>query len=211
MYGCRYILHCSQRGPMPPHPHASNGGVPWETNIHFCPTIAQVTWGISTLTPSWLKLACPQPWGSPFGSSYKMQEAGILQTASYCFRGSGISGPCTGAQDQHDDNCSLRSSQLGSTNVHHGSMPKKHLSWVQSLIELRDGLNNVYVFTAGVVHKWRWEENGDLAMLRGASLVSHIKGEDLPSSEFKWSVGKRLLQFDVNVEALAKAAEYLNV
>ena len=89
--------------------------------------------------------------------------------------------------------------------------PKKRLTWVQSLIELGDGLKNMYVFMAGVVRKQRWEEGGDLAMVGGASLVSLSKEEDPPSSSFKWSVGEGLLQFDVDVEALAKAGEYLNV
>ena len=33
--------------------------------------------------------------------------------------------------------------------------PKKRLTWVQSLIELGDGLNNAYVFMAGAVREWR--------------------------------------------------------
>ena len=82
--------------------------------------------------------------------------------------------------------------------------PKKHLTWVQSLVELGDGLGNAYLFTAGAVHKWRWEEGGDLATVGGASLVSLFKEYDPPSSSVKWSVGKGLLQFDVDVEVLAK-------
>ena len=89
--------------------------------------------------------------------------------------------------------------------------PKKCLSWVQSLVELGDGLKNAYMFTAGAVHKWRWEEDGDLAMVGGASLISLFNKEDPTSSSFKWSVGEGLLQFDTDVEALAKAGEYLNI
>ena len=89
--------------------------------------------------------------------------------------------------------------------------PKKRLTWVQSLIELGDGLNNAYVFTAGAVREWRWEDDGDPVLVGGASLVTLSKGEDPPSSEFKWAVGEGLLQFDVDVEALAKAGELLNV
>ena len=81
----------------------------------------------------------------------------------------------------------------------------------RSYSNVTDGLNNVYVFTAGAVRKRRWEEDGDLAMVGGASLVSLFKENDPPSSSFKWSVGKGLLQFDTDVEALAKAGEYLNI
>ena len=89
--------------------------------------------------------------------------------------------------------------------------PKKRLTWVQSLIELGDGLNNAYVFTAGAVHGRRWEEGGDSMLVGGASLVPAYKEDDPPSSKYKWAVGEGVLQFDVDVEALAKAGELLNV
>ena len=57
----------------------------------------------------------------------------------------------------------------------------------------------------------RWEDDGDPMLVGGASLVTLSKGEDPPSSEFKWAVGEGLLQFDVDVEVLAKAGELLNV
>ena len=88
--------------------------------------------------------------------------------------------------------------------------PKKSLTWVQSLVELGDRLNNAYVFVAGVVHKQRWEEDGDSATVGGASLISLFKENNPSSSSFKWAVGEGLLQFDVDVEVLAKAGEYLN-
>lgn len=47
-------------------------------------------------------------------------------------------------------------------------------------------------------------------MVGGASLISLFKEEDL-SSFFKWAVGEGPLQFNVNVEALAKAGELLSV
>ena len=89
--------------------------------------------------------------------------------------------------------------------------PKKWLTWVQSLIELGDGLNNAYVFTAGAVRGRRWEEGGDSMLVGGASLVPAYKEDNPPSSEYKWVVGEGVLQFDVDVEALAKAGELLNV
>ena len=89
--------------------------------------------------------------------------------------------------------------------------PKKWLTWVQSLIELGDGLNNAYVFTAGAVRGWRWEEGGDSILTGGASLIPAFKEDDPPYSKYKWAVGKGVLQFDVNVEALAKAGDLLNV
>ena len=86
--------------------------------------------------------------------------------------------------------------------------PKKRLTWVQSLIELGDGLNNMYVFTAGAVRGQRWEDDGDSVLVGRASLVPAFKEDDPPYSEYKWAVGE---QFNVDVEALAKAGELLNV
>lgn len=48
-------------------------------------------------------------------------------------------------------------------------------------------------------------------MVGGASLVSLFKEEEDLSSFFKWAVGEGPLQFNVNVEALAKAGELLSV
>ena len=58
--------------------------------------------------------------------------------------------------------------------------PKKRLTWVQSLIELGDSLNNAYVFTAGAVRERRWEEGGNSILVGGASLVPTYKEDDPP-------------------------------
>ena len=69
----------------------------------------------------------------------------------------------------------------------------------------------MFVFTTGVVRKCNWDEHGDSVLVGGASLISHYKGDDPSTSKFKWSVGEGLLQFDVDLKALVKGVEYLNV
>ena len=74
------------------------------------------------------------------------------------------------------------------------------------LVELGDSLNNNFIFTAGAI---KAHDLGDCTMVGGAGLV-HLHKWDNPSN-FQWTIGSELTQFDADADALAKAAEFINV
>ena len=109
--------HCTMRGPMPPHMHASYGAMHGETNTYLCPETVQITEVLSASQVPWPWLVWTSPRGLPSGCPTNKFTAWRKQTAPYCLRGSCTAGTGSWAQSQLDGNCTLGNSYMGCTNV----------------------------------------------------------------------------------------------